>query len=748
MVVNIHKNTVFLDNKPFTATSYLRSVTDDLVTRFGSAEQGQTNLDLLKAETQKGFRGGMFQPEFDDPEKAAFIENGYFNKVDGKLYPTPLFTKNAKESALMDSDGIYDWCFLNDFVYASFRFKNTGQNGMFYMSANSGTITQLTLPSALQTSSRLKLTPYKENIYIAAYGDNSGVPAYKYVPGGAFSLVGDTTGNFSGFMEFNGTLYGIMYLYSTFHQITNAASTPITWAASIGNVGPSTIITVNSRHYHDYAVFNNTLYIAMETGLFRFDGTKVYAVLDYTKAADIRNFEKLAVFNGRLYYNIKNKLFQFDGINIEEIQDFTDGYRITAITAGPDRLWISTICNSNISSVDRGSITSNGYYPALFCYNGVGFFLYRLFINDPNHASFPLTNLVVFPVYNKIFAVLPSMNSPTTSDGFYRHTCLLSDEFVTYTKINPVYIISSIIDNDYPSVTKALNGILLTFDPINVMGARYLVECSYFVDGAWSSWTQVWLKDTYASTTGLAPLVNDYALHDQYDDNLSVPAVYRKVRFRISMTWSDSSTFAAMPTLRDVSLRYTIQPKFRLKWLLTLDIQGVDTRGITTPTNSDGVREDRTAAQLRKVIYDAYRNKLPILFYDADFTAIQGISGSVRVHGTDFIVGGDNVAIQNNAALIGKWINYKVKSTTYDEVNDRTSLELFSGGYRSGIGGIANPVSITLVVGSQVRKSHAVYIRSIRNESYIIDPNTLNDNAGQGKYSDIPSRITLDLVEV
>jgi hypothetical protein len=747
MVVNIHKNTIFLDNKPFPVVSYLRSVTDDLVSRFGSSEQGQTNLDLLKAETQQSFRGGMFQRVFDDPEKVSLIENAYFNKLDERLYPTPAWGAGTTITDDLGSLGILDWCYLKGLIYCSYKLanpSNTGLNGMFKLDPASGTVTILTLPTALKNASPLKLTAYGDSIFIGASAASSVCGSYRYDGVTTFT---DVTLQASGFMVFNDTLYLLGYS-GDFYQVTNATATPITCGSKISQVGDPGPLVSGNRPYHDWKVFNNALYIAMESGLYRFDGTKVYPVLDYGTAADVNNFRYLAVFNGRLYYNIKNKLFQFDGINVEELQDFTDAYRINYIVGGVDRLWISTTVNTGISYSDKvvtpGTYT---YYHAIFCYNGVGFFLYRSFSSYTLPINF--TQLTLIPILGKVYAFLPDVylngSSEERSNGYKKLVLDLSQEFVVAAA--GVNIISSEMDNDYPSVSKVINGLLINYigPPPTDHGAALAVYFQYFNDSSWSAWELVWSNSTDRDGDGKSGVTNDYLLHEQDTTNPGVtlntaPRVYNKIRFKVFM---NSGTVT--PSISDLTLRYSIQPRLRYKWLLTLDLAGADTRHLTTATGSDGALEDRKSVVLRKVIYDAYRNKLPILFYDFDYTELSGDSLDT-LKGTDFISVRDVIAVQNSSDLIGKWRNYMISSVTYDDIDDTTAFTWFSTGFREGIGGASS--SATIVDGSQVRKSHAVYIKAIRNERYIVDPNTTNDNAGQAGYSDIPSQITLDLVEL
>lgn len=743
MGANIFKKNVFLANQPFEVTSYLRAATDDLVARFSSAESGETNLDLLKVETQQSFRGGMFQRVFDDPEKVSSITNAYFNKLDERLYPTPTWTVTNSTND-MGPNGVTSWCFFSNFYYITFRSAATPQtNKLYKCDPANGAITVVTLPSALANGTDpLKLCAYGANIFISArQGQGTGVDAYRYDGNTTFTSV---TGAFISFFTFNDNLYGVGSSRGLY-QVTNATSTPITFS-KVATFGFNT--TTSQSFYHDAINFNNALYIATDDGLYRYDGTTLSLVLDYRTSIDDRNFEHLAVFNGRLYYNIGNKLFQFDGINIEMLQDFSAGYKLNYMIGSPDRLWISVTIDTGVPYSDKFVSGASTYRHSVFCYDGVGFFEYRAFTTD---LIIDYTQLTLIPTKGHIYAYVPDVyfngSGDPASHGFNYHRLDLDDEFSTTHVSDGFEVISSEIDNNYSSILKVLNGVSTNFTITNLSQADLTIAVQYLYDGDWSAWTDIWTTNQgYPDGT-----LGDYLLHDQggFPTSLSTtPGIYERMRFRVTLTIT--TTPSILPSLSNVTLRYTLQPRLRFKWLLGLMLAGVDTRGLTTPMGSDGVLEDRSATTLRKIIYDTYRNRLPILLYDADFTIVKDgfpeDGGDCILAGTDFVVPGDTLAFQDLSNPAGAWLNKRIDTVVYDEVNDQTVITYSAFGDRIGIGAGDSSGGFGLIEnGAQVRKSHAVYIKNIRNERYVLDDNTINDQAG---YSDIPSEITVDVVEV
>jgi hypothetical protein len=744
MGANVFEKAIFLANQPFSVSTYLRAATDDLVSRFGSSESGETNLDLLKAETQKSFRGGMFQRVADDPEMASSITNAYYNKLDDRLYPTPDW--QAISSAVdMGPEGVSSWCYFGGSLYVTWQKCNPGalnQNTLYQFDAGLNP-TARTLPAALQSAAPLKLCAYGSNIFIAAMATSSDtVQAYRYNGVTTFTSVG---GNFIDFFEFNDKLYG-MERANGFYQVTAPTATPITFT-KIGQIGPSGATT--RRVYHDAVEFNGALYLGSENGLYRFDGVTVGPAIDYTQQADIDNFKYLAVFNGRLYYNVKNKLYQFDGTNIELIQDFGAAYRLNYFIGGSDRLWISATVDTGVPYSDKLVSGVSTYTHSVFCYDGVGFFEYKAFTEQ---LLIDYTQLVLIPLNGLVIAFVPDVylnaSFEPRSNGYNIRFLTLSDEF-TLNRVNEGFeVISSEYDNGYPSIPKVLNGISASFNIVDHSEAVLSISIQYFINGVWSDWSEIW-----SSEQGFPDgTYGDYLLHDQggYPTYLdTIPPAYERVRYRTTLSIL-STPASILPSLSSVTLRYTLQPRLRLKWLLGLVLEGVDTRDLTTPTGSDGLLEDRKAATLRKIIYDCYRNKLPILLYDADFTTVKDDAPAgydMCVHGTDFVVDGDTLAFQILSNPAGSWLNVRVSDVVYDEANNHTLFRFTLFGNRKGIGG-ANPASAIAEIGSQVRKSHAVYVKSIRNERYLLDDNTINNNSEDGNFSDIPSEITLDIVEI
>lgn len=741
-----HTKAIFLNNEAYEVRSYLRTVTDDLVSRFGSSEHGQTNLDLLKAETQKSFRGGMFQRRFDDDEKVSSLTGGYYNRMDNNLYPTPLWktqvgTGNGGQAGFyssptaMSRKGVSSWVLYQGSIYFAWRTVGSGTpvNVINKMNPATGAFEAVTIPAAMANSPYpLKLTTFDSFIFAAGTQNSSGMQAHRFSAG----VWTDVTGAFYDFITFNEKLYGIAPRGELF-SINSHTATPITYTSIsyVGGVRAANLTT----DFNDGIEYNGACYLGMAHGLYRYDGTAVKSVLNFKTSSDRGNFRLLATFNGRLYYVIKNKLYQFDGINIEELQDFTEGYTISALTGGTDRLWITCTVASNVPYTDKFQSATNSYNVSVFCYDGVGFFEYKPFYPQSPFKDFALS---VSAATNRVFIAIPdnylNASSEERSNGFNMHALNLSDEFSTTNAGQSMTVTSSAIDCGYKAVPKVINGIMTNYGGLTTGESSIKIELQTLNNDTWSPWSEVWNSANVASDG----LTNDYLLHDQTDKASpalnTAPLPFLKIRTRTTITLT-TVTPTTLPYLSDQTIRYTIQPRLRFQWLLDLQISGLDKRHLTTPTDSAGNRETRTASYLRKIIYDAYRNKTPILFYDVDWSSIRTTSPLVLA-GTDFLTAGETIAIQSNTDL--KWINRRIGSIAANATDQTSTLTLDPVGYRKAIGGSSETA---FWAGAQVRKSHAVYIVGVRNERYLIDDNTINSKNG---YTDAASTITLDLKEL
>lgn len=755
---DLQKGDVYIDGEPIRITSYQRSTTDDMIQRFGSSQQGQSNLDLLKAATQKSFRGGMFQKNFNDPEMAAYIRNGHYNPLDERLYFTPEMLKTAVNSNWADY-GITAWTIhAGRLFYAARNAYGTIQNRLFMTVLSTGVTTAFTLPTAILNAACpiTSLVGKDDRIWIAG---KTNVPAASFPLHRLDYLVNLPAGNF-GAMNSATTLRRLCWFRDKLYGV-GVGSLVLVNNPRSGTASYTTIKAVGANassieDVHDLIEFNGALYITKVDGLYRYDGVDVNAVFNYQLNASESNFKYTAVFNGRMYFTIGNKLYRFDGSNLEMIQDFSDAYVIMGLEGGSDRLWITARYNETSASVyvspNFGDpINTLVYKYALITWNDVGFYEYQneIYHGDTSFKGSAYGNIVqptVMPVASSVYWFFPnnyfdaSMQGKST--GFYYKKSNLGDDY-DHTKVpvgRTLELYGSTMDAGFPAVPKSLNGVMIDYaadDSSKLLITEYI---RYTYKGVTSDWVEVWNNKNVAADG----ITTDYMLHDEstaatpaLDD---APIVFDFAEYKITAQVVEALTKPLR--IKNVTLRYTIQPRTRLQWQLGLPLHGAGDR-FDPAEMSDGSPETRSANYLRKLIYDAYRNKLPVLFYDIDFSKItQAVANletdTITIAGTDLFEAGDYLAIET----ANGFTNRKIKDVVIDEAADTTTFKFTKTGLRRVIGA-ANDSSAT--VDAQVRRSHAAYVTKIQNERVIIDGNTVNNTNG---YSNFSSDIVIKLVEL
>lgn len=738
---------IYIDNEPFRITSYQRGTTDDMVARFGSAEKGQTNLDLFKAATQKSWRGGMFQKKWADEEMAGYISGFHHNPLDEKLYLTPEMDTNTNGSG-MDPAGVTAWCHFNGNLYIAYRTADpSAANAVRKINLSTGTVTSVTLPAAISGAICYitSMIVHGTHIFLAGKDINGTFTVHRYDGNTTFTSLVNTNVNCVYLVSFNDKLYG-MGLVGFFLITSEFSGTAGT--TSIKVVGASETGLVN---VHGLIEYNGAVYIAKTDGLFRYNGVEVQTVINRRNNVSTNNFKNMTVFNGRLYWSERGIIYEFDGVNIVQVVDMSDAYTIINMAGGDDRLWISVRYNATSASIYESDnftdpIVTETYTYGLFTYNGIGFYQYKSVThsNDNGHGDYAYAiNFTAIPTdgYISWFHANVYLNASleTRSSGFKWYQQSLASEFnldQIGTSRESV-IIGSVFDAGYPSVTKTLNAVMAEYENFG-SNILMVVEIRKVYEGTQSAWIEVFRSDN-VSATGAD---NDYFLHDQvYDeaatDLATEPHLFHHIEYKITVTVSGALT--EIPKWQTLTMRYTLQPRMRRQWVIGIALFGDDESDIDIQELADGTRETRKAMELRRIIYDAYENKLPILFYDIDFTQANYNSGTSKweLSGVHMIKTNDFIAIKQDDDT---WYNSRVTATP-DIGTDKTALDFHNIGQRLGIGGAAID---TWTNGTEVRKSYAAYVRRIQQERVIPDDITVNTEAG---YSDYSSELVIEIIE-
>lgn len=739
------KSDMYIDQQPIMVDEYSRSSGDDLVARFGSAEMGETNLDMLKAHTQKSFAGGMFQRVFDDPERVSTLEGGYYNDADQKLY---FALKEAGMQSLAAFDELTAYCVHDDKIFVAVRTNvpypgMPGPNALYCFYDNDQTWRKITsLPTAVANSQHkiTSMVVHRDRIFLSG---NSRPDTESVAGFGIFRL--ETTGGDGTSTTFVRVRQGAWRLLASFRDTFYAIGSNGLWShtkefqAGTDQAVGTRIKGVGNyytwRHTTNFMrEFNGALWVGKMDGLFRFDGVDVVKVLDYTNSQMNDNFMFGEVWNGRLYYFNGLKFYRFDGVNIEFLADFspvTD--QIFGVSAASDRVMITVRGTTTSSSSDKFGNPITETDVDVYTYSGFGF--YKTHTQGCWFAQYGYSAHMIAGLNYYLFfqndGYFNASQEPRYSNATGQYF-LKDQEFTNQNRAERIDVISSEINNGYPSVDKMLSGVSIDGQYLDVLDklevyVRTEPQLPVDADKEWTDWQLIWQKN--ADFAGY--LNSGYIIHDGENDGVLVTpskAVrYRRMQFRLVAAvegeWNEDTYtdgwdgIENVTRFRSITMRYSLQPKQRLAWVLGASLTPYYP-GVTERFLSDGSADTRTAGDVRSTLYNSLHSKKPILFYDIDKYTITGISGdiltlSAPLFGRD----GDVIAFSSDNI---SWGNRRIKKTA-----NPLEVELVGEGYRDVLGASL----LTPSVGDEVRVSRLAYVTRVTSEIVqLAEANSSPDN--------------------
>lgn len=689
MALDRTKYDIELNGQGFLAASMVRQSAPDFVPRFNTGEQGENDLDLLRSKSLVDFEGGMFQNQWDDDKMTFFIKNGVFNTLDKFLYPTPVKEQLTSETygSSYSSNNFTAWCIFDGDLLFTYRVYDSGwKNAIRKIEAN-GTVSNLTLPAALQSADAITdLHVWKEKVYIGT-GNGAGSALIHTYDG---STVAVSVGKGTLFA----TLGNKLYLINDTANLWLLDETVPQWN-KIGYIGDK----VPATAMHEY---QQRIYMAKPEGLYAYDGIQPYKVLE--SEGNTNGFQSMVEYHGWLYMLSNNKLSRFNGVTYEKLFDLSDlGDFNGDLVSTNDRLYMVASVTQEIADSGGGkpgSSTLSTTY-GLFYWDDVGLYCYNQFsvANTTTPKAMALDG-------NPVVGV----NASDVNMTAYVYKWDKGKEFGIATgsnTYNDLEVITSIHNGGYPNVPKELHiaeADFLISDDVDIDVAGTLYVKTKDVNGEWGSWTSVGV------------------ITDKTETKIQLATTQTYYEQQLKFLADSSNNHIA---LKRLSFRFTINPRRRMRWRATMNIAG--NSDLSTIKLRDGSSETKSAKELREVIYAAHRSNSPIWFYEYDHDQLNADITDVATTITlkyDTSLFPDEGVIRIGTELI----RYSSKTGTQLTVVER---------------GAFGTTAAAHLADATVEIAYRTYIESIAQDRISLDSNTVGTTE-----SGVETELTLDIVEV
>ncbi|CAB4155613.1 hypothetical protein UFOVP667_13 [uncultured Caudovirales phage] len=692
----------------YKTSAFIRDAAPLIAPRFGSAANGQTDLDLSKIATMSDVEGGMFQQYWEDNKKALRVR-GIYNPVNKRLHPTlpsqsttgyTSYTGTQTATAEVSGFG------------TSFFATRDGSTNKIHRIDSAGVVTTLTLPAAISGSTCpiTGLSLHKQYLFISGMDSTTVTFNLHRMDLAALSFQ-DLGGAFRHTRPLNGVLYGIQS-ESDFYVITNetiAGAATYTYVKRYG-VGSSQISPVR-----DFVEYNGALYFSKAEGIYRYDGVDARLIIPIYGSL-------LTVFNGSMYFMSKNWLYEYSGQSLKKLQYFGLGSYIVSMSVIAD--WLAILSQPANTSYSFGGQDDDATYDSrIYIYDGAGITVFNERIalagfprgTSLSHAG---DNLYVLSVSNVTWA--SSIAKYNFADVYKK--ALNSNQ-------GP-QVVTSEFDAGFPDVYKSFEGVDVGFD-------QYLntetIKVEYALDGS-SSYTTL----RTLQSVGAGPLYeNDKSFIEAKD------IVFKTIKIRVTM----NTPLNSYMTLGPVSISYTLQPRYRNRWQVTFPINGNDQTVIIddgTGTSITRVANETTFALSELT---AQKNKAYMLVpdYGRVKTAMNTTDNELKIKGhflwhptvesQDSILDYPLIAVK---LASGDWYFQRVRQGYYDAGLDETVLYF---GPRDYLG--QTPAAIA--AEAEVRQAFPVFVTRLIRDNLVIDDTTVNEAVtGESQYE---RSIVLEITE-
>ena len=684
-----------------------------VASRFSTGAQGQTDLDLLKAVSAT-MAGGMFQRSWTDPQKVARAI-GIFNKYDENLYPAPPLTEfditsvnSAYRVSAKAENEIYAFVAYY-YVSASVVYHKL----IKFTKGGTGTPTwsEVTLPSTITPTGNCHITDmsfHKGYLYVSGQAPAGGTETY--IQNHRYDIANNTWQNLTGYGVLMRAMRGVLYhinkesnIYAMSNE-TAAGAAVYTLLDSVGFSETNKSVATGAEE------FNGALWISKPDGLYRFDGFKAMKILSlYAK--------NLTVFNGAMYFESANWLYRFDGTTVERLQYFGSLEKLMSISASSDMLLVQTfipVDGGYVSSDKDGTVSPGTATLRHYSYDGAAFFLLSEITID-YIDSYSYAGMVAY-IGTRMLAFFQNNDE----QAWYLELSKLFDTSVVTTS-NQLEVTASEFDDGFPNVLKTAEAIEVLSSGL-VSGDELTVKYQLYDGSAWSSWYTAGTIDD--SSNNLLEIVNDSQ------------KLFLRIRVNVKAT---SVTAESTMSVKGVGLRYTLQPRTRWRWNLTLMATG---NNVAQDRAGDSIADDSNF--LTNQIIDSIKQKTSLYMLAPDYGIISSDSTSADL---SLEVGGrlpiltdpygevQYVSVKNTNDV---WEILRVDSVSYNSGTDKTTITVKERGY------IATAAAID--TGAEFHLCYRVYVTRLLRDTNILDQNSYAEQ--ETGESQLQREFMLELVEV
>lgn len=678
------KNHIELNGQAYMVNAYQRTELSTFIPRLGPGDQTESQFDLLRGKTLRGFDGGMLQRYWNDDSSVFATENLYPIYDDGVLYPVnapttrtdmgtgrPVITAQAK---------------TKDYLFVAWQSTTGGSTQGIKRIDSSGTVTSLTTPTNITNLVRsiTDMTIWKNKLWVCGTSTSTGIGGMYYMDLGSTTLTEVTGG--SGYFykmavwrdQLYGTNSGFVPNY-VFYRYTGDTTTR---SFVVLGATPAQTPSWNSVMF----VFNNRVFLTRDDGLYAYDGTALVAVEDATAQVNTNNYRFPAVLKGYLYYFMPSGMYRYNGSLIEKLYDISELGMPKDVISSKDRLWL---CYTNSAysgsarydkSMGYDYSTGTNVDGRVLVFNGKGMYTYA-----------------------RTSTFIKSGSPLLADEGENDKLAWFNDNLYIFTRAEPSNTHYSIATNENAiSGNKSWRIVTSIFDGDFAMIDKNQENIEFVFDGNVSSDQSITLEYRTAGFDGSTGWTSAGTVSTQSEvlrqiwRTISAGLTFKKIQFRFSGTTAFSYGIAK------IVFRYTLSPDYKNQWALTALCYGDN--DLEPLTLDDGSISAVAVHILRGNIYASRHSDTPVKFIDIDQLDLNGAindSTTTVVLNSTALIKGSSGFIQ-----IEDEIMYWSAKTT-------TNLTVTRGVLGSTPASHANNLKVFLV--------YRVIVRQIQNERIILD---------------------------